>query len=175
MMKYLLSFLLCLLVWPSLVVANDDFYRLGVGDQIRIQVYDEPELSFETRVSDNGNIDYPFLGRIRLKGKTLEEVKTTIHDGLLDGYLINPNVSVSILEYRPFFVNGQVMKPGSYPYHPGLTVNKAITIAGGFTERASKTNLFISSSDDPEAKPTKATLLSKLQPGDILTVAESFF
>lgn len=105
MMKYLLSFLLCLLVWPSLAVANDDFYRLGVGDQIRIQVYDEPELSFETRVSDNGNIDYPFLGRIRLKGKTLEEVKTTIHDGLLDGYLINPNVSVSILEYRPFFVN----------------------------------------------------------------------
>lgn len=73
-----------------------------------------------------------------LEGKTLEEVKTTIHDGLLDGYLINPNVSVSILEYRPFFVNGQVMKPGSYPYHPGLTVNKAITIAGGFTERASK-------------------------------------
>ncbi|MCX9562662.1 polysaccharide biosynthesis/export family protein, partial [Vibrio cholerae] len=56
-MKYLLSFLLCLLVWPSLAVANDDFYRLGVGDQIRIQVYDEPELSFETRVSDNGNID----------------------------------------------------------------------------------------------------------------------
>lgn len=61
MMKYLLSFLLCLLVWPSLAVANDDFYRLGVGDQIRIQVYDEPELSFETRVSDNGNIDYPSL------------------------------------------------------------------------------------------------------------------
>ncbi|MEF2484354.1 exopolysaccharide export protein VpsN [Vibrio mimicus] len=174
-MKYLFSFLLCLLLLPSLAFANDDFYRLGVGDQIRIQVYDEPELSFETRVSDNGVIDYPFLGRIRLKGKTLEEVKISIHDGLLDGYLINPNVSVSILEYRPFFVNGQVMKPGSYPYHPGLTVNKAVTIAGGFTERASKTNLFISSSDAPEAKPVKATLLSKLQPGDILTVAESFF
>lgn len=175
MMKYLLFLVLSLLAWSSLAANNDDFYRLGVGDQIRIQVYDEPELSFEARVSDNGNIDYPFLGRIRLKGKTLEEVKSTIHEGLLDGYLLNPNVSVSILEYRPFFVNGQVMKPGSYSYHPGLTVNKAITIAGGFTERASKTDLFISSSDDPQAKPAKATLLSKLEPGDILTVSESFF
>ncbi|MFG0605987.1 exopolysaccharide export protein VpsN [Vibrio mimicus] len=175
MMKSLFSLLLCLLLLPSLAIANDDFYRLGVGDQIRIQVYDEPELSVETRVSDNGTIDYPFLGKIRLKGKTLEEVKVAIHDGLLDGYLINPNVSVSILEYRPFFVNGQVMKPGSYPYYPGLTVNQAITIAGGFTERASKTNLQISSSDDPQAKPVKVTLFSKLQPGDILTVAESFF
>ncbi|ENM5827454.1 exopolysaccharide export protein VpsN [Vibrio metoecus] len=174
-MKYLFSFLLSLLLLPSFAMANDDFYRLGVGDQIRIQVYDEPELSFETRVSDNGNIDYPFLGKIRLKGKTLEEVKIAIHDGLQDGYLINPNVSVSILEYRPFFVNGQVMKPGSYPFHPGLSVNQAITIAGGFTERASKTSLFVSSSDDPEAKQLKVTLLSKLQPGDILTVAESFF
>ncbi|QIL86100.1 polysaccharide export protein [Vibrio sp. HDW18] len=173
-MKSLFSFVLCLLL-PVLAIANDGFYRLGVGDQIRIQVYDEPELSFETRVSDNGTLDYPFLGKINLKGQTLEQVKTEIHDGLQDGYLLNPNVSVSILEYRPFFVNGQVMKPGSYPYHPGLTVNQAITIAGGFTERASKTNLFIANNDDLEAKPLKVTLLSKLQPGDILTVSESFF
>ena len=172
-MKYFLVILLSCLSWSTL--ANESFYKLGVGDQIRIQVYDEPELSIETRVGDSGNIDYPFLGRIKLKGKTIEEVKTVIHNGLIDGYLVNPNVFVSIVEYRPYFINGQVKISGSYPYHPGLTVNKAITIAGGFTKRASKTKIYISSSDAPEAKPVKVTLLHKIQPGDILTVEESFF
>ncbi|MBF4323294.1 polysaccharide biosynthesis/export family protein [Vibrio anguillarum] len=156
-------------------MANQSFYKLGVGDQIRIQVYDEPELSLETRVSDSGTIDYPFLGRIKLKGKTTEEVKAAIHDGLLDGYLINPNVFVSVVMYRPYFINGQVKTSGSYPYYPGLTVNKAITIAGGFTERASKTKIYISSSDEPSAQPVKVNLLDKIQPGDIITVEESFF
>ncbi|MDF9400686.1 exopolysaccharide export protein VpsN [Vibrio sp. 1180_3] len=172
-MKYFLAIILSCFSLSTL--ANENLYKLGVGDQIKIQVYDEPELSMETRVSDSGNIDYPFLGRIKLKGKTIEEVKTAIHDGLLEDYLVNPNVFVSVIEYRPYFINGEVDKSGSYPYHPGLTVNKAITIAGGFTERASKTNIYISSSDDPSAKPVKVTLLHKIQPGDILTIEESFF
>lgn len=156
-------------------LASETLYKLGVGDQIKIQVYNEPELSMEIRISDSGHIDYPFLGQIKLKDKTIEEVKVDIHDGLLDGYLVNPNVFISVIEYRPYYINGEVENSGSYPYNPGLTVNKAITIAGGFTERASKKNIYISSSDDPNIKATKVTLLHKIQPGDILTIEESFF
>ncbi|HAS6347410.1 TPA: polysaccharide export protein [Vibrio vulnificus] len=172
-MKYFLLFFLALFSLQTL--ADDSHYKLGVGDLIRIQVYDEPELSLETRISDSGSLDYPFLGRIALKGKSIEQVKTAIHNGLLDGYLVNPNVFVSVVEYRPFFVNGEVKKAGGYPYTPGLTVNKAITIAGGFTERASKTNIFIVPSDNPSARPVKVALLDKIQPGDILTIEQSFF
>ena len=172
-MKSLFSILLLCVSFQAL--ASDELYRLGVGDLIKVQVYDEPELSLETRVSDSGSIDYPVLGSIALKGRTLREVKQSIHDGLLDGYLVNPNVYVSVVEYRPYFINGEVITSGGYPFHPGLTVNKAITIAGGFTERASKSKIFVSSSDEPDSKPTRVSLLHRIQPGDIITVEESFF
>lgn len=171
-MKYLI--ILLVLLFSTNVLATLGLYRLGVGDLIKIQVYDEPELYLESKISDSGYVDYPFLGRIKLKDKTLEQVKQSILDGLLDGYLVNPNVYVSIVEYRPYFINGEVKLSGSYPFLPGLTVNKAITIAGGFTERASKSNIFVSSVD-PDTKPKRVNLANKIQPGDIITVEESFF
>lgn len=172
-MKYILSIFLFLF---SLQANSSELtYKLGIGDLIKIQVYDEPELSMETRVGDSGYINYPFLGRIKLRGLTLDEVKDSIHDGLSQGYLVNPNVFVSVVEYRPYFINGEVENSGGYPYQPGLTVNKVIALAGGFTERASKSSIYVSSSDNPSLAPKKVTLLHKIQPGDIITVEQSFF
>jgi protein involved in polysaccharide export with SLBB domain len=82
---------------------------------------------------------------------------------------------VSIDEYRNFFVNGQVEKPGGYPYSPGLTVRKAISIAGGFKERAARDKISIIRDDDSTQTPKKVDQNAIVFPGDILTVEESFF
>ena len=151
-------------------------YRLGSGDVISVTVLGEEELKRERiRLSDAATISYPVLGEIRLAGKTVGELEQLIRDGLAGRYLLNPQVNVSIIEYRNFFVNGQVMKSGGYPYMPGLTVRKAITLAGGFTERASREKIFIIREDDPKQLASRVDQNAQVYPGDILTVEESFF
>ena len=113
-------------------------YKLAAGDVISIRVFGEDDLSREKiRLSDAGTIPYPALGELKALGLTIGELERTITQGLKAGYLVNPRVSVQIDEYRPFFINGMVERPGSYPFQPGLTVLKASSLAGGFKERAS--------------------------------------
>ena len=152
-----------------------DRYLLDTGDTINISVFGEPELSKQTLLSDSGNITYPFLGEISVRGLTVVELEKAIHDGLKGDYLINPNVSVAIVQYRPFFIDGEVKKDGAYPYQPGLTVAKAVTLAGGFTERASKSKIYLIQSDDPSQTANLVKLNAKVGPGDIITVKQSFF
>ena len=93
---------------------------------------------------------------------------------MLDGYLKKPNVTVTITEYRPFYINGEVEKPGSYPYKKNLTVEKAVALAGGFTERASRNTISLVSEKDKRF--VKSVVLNdKINPGDVITISESFF
>lgn len=149
-------------------------YQLGSGDTIKITVYGEEELSLETRLSDAGTISYPFLGELEVLDLTTSQLSTKIAAGLVDGYLIDPNVNVTVLGYREFFINGEVKKPGSYPYQPGLTLQKAVAIAGGFTERASKSKIFVLH-DNKTNDPIMVDLSQQIQPGDIITIEQSFF
>ena len=151
-------------------------YRLGSGDVITIQVLGEEDLKRERiRLSDAATISYPVLGEIRLAGKTVGELERLIRDGLKGRYLVNPQVTVTINEYRNFFINGQVERPGGYPFIPGLTVRKAVSLAGGFRERAAKDKIYVIRDDDPKQVPHRVDLNAMVQPGDILTVEESFF
>ena len=151
-------------------------YRLGAGDVITIQVLGEDDLKRDhIRLSDAATISYPILGELRLSGKTVGELERLIGDGLRGRYLVNPQVNVTINEYRSFYINGQVEKPGSYPYIPGLTVIKAISLAGGFRERASKEKIYIIREGDPKQKREQVGLNVPVEPGDILTIEESFF
>jgi len=151
-------------------------YRLGAGDVVTVQVLGEDDLKRERiRLSDAATISYPILGEIRLLGKTVGELETLIRDGLAGRYLLNPQVTVTINEYRNIYVNGQVEKPGGYPYIPGLNVLKAVSLAGGFKERASKRNIFVIREDDKTQKPQRVEMNTPIHPGDILTVEESFF
>lgn len=150
-------------------------YRLGTGDTISINVYDERELSVDkARLSDAGTISVPMLGEIKASGMTVSELESRVVEGLKK-YLINPRVTVSIEQYRDIFVNGQVHKPGGFPYQPGLTVRKAVAIAGGFKDRASKSHVAIIHEGDETHTPIKADLSTMVMPGDIITVEESFF
>lgn len=151
-------------------------YKLGVGDVISVQVIGEDDLKREKiRLSDAGTLSFPYLGEIRVRGMTVGELEDFITKGLKGRYLLNPQVTVTISEYRNFFVNGQVEKPGGYPYVPGLTVRKAISLAGGFKERASKEKINIIREDDVKGIPQRTTLEALIQPGDIITIEESFF
>lgn len=150
-------------------------FRLGAGDVINITVYGEEDLSRKNyRLPDSGQIMFPF-GEVRALGLSIAELETQIADGLRGGYLINPRVSVSIEEYRPFFINGQVAAPGAYPYKSGLTVRMAVSIAGGFKERASESKIFVVRETDPQHTQSKIGLDGEVFPGDAVTVEESFF
>jgi polysaccharide export outer membrane protein len=170
--------LLCftLVLFAVSVTAQDiSSYRLGTGDNITIQVFQEEDLSIETRISDTGNISYPLLGTIKASGLTISELEQKITQGLKGDYLINPRVNVSISEYRQFYVNGEVKSPGAFSYVPGLTVRKAISIAGGFAERADKKNIFILHENASQEESQRVTQDAKVKPGDIITVEQSFF
>ncbi|MFQ5661081.1 MAG: polysaccharide biosynthesis/export family protein [Gammaproteobacteria bacterium] len=170
--------LLSLLPVPGYSVESNSpksLYRLGTGDMVRIQVYDEEDLYLEAKVSDNGTISYPFLGELKVAGLSPAQLEKVITSRLKGDYLVNPKVSVDILEYRQFYVNGEVEEPGGFPFQPGITVRKAISVAGGFKERASKKKIYIIHDDNPQGKPVKISLDAQVRPGDIITVEESFF
>lgn len=150
-------------------------YKLGPGDRLSITVFNEKELSLEAKLTDAGTLSYPLLGEIRAQGMTIGKLQDYLTEQLRSGYLVNPQVYVTILEYRQFFVNGEVNKPGGFAYQPGLTVRKAISLAGGFTPRASYTKIFIIHEDDPMGQARPASLDTLLRPGDILTIEQSFF
>ena len=150
-------------------------YKLGVGDQIKVIVYGEPELSLDFVLSDAGTISYPFLGEIKVKGMTVSGLEALLAEQLKKGYLVSPKVNVRMLGYRQFFINGEVRSPGGYPFLPGLTVQKAIALAGGFTERAARSSISVIHDDDDSQTPREVELSSPIRPGDILLVDESFF
>lgn len=151
-------------------------YQLGSGDVISIVVFGEDDLKRgPIRLTDAGTISYPVLGELKVLGRTVGELEKIITDGLRGRYLVNPRVSVSVDQYRPYFIHGQVGASGAFPYQPGLTIRKAVSIAGGFKERASKEKIFIIRDKDKSAKPVKVELDTAVFPGDIITVEESFF
>lgn len=156
------------------VAASPD-YRLGVGDLIRIQVHGESDLTLETRLSEKGAITYPFLGELPVVGLSVNLLEERIRAGLSGDYLVDPDVQVIVVEYRPIYVNGQVRRPGGYPYVPGLTVRKAAAIAGGLTERASTSKLYLLRESEAGNKRFKVDMDAPLFPGDTLVVEEGLF
>jgi|TARA_Y100000310_G_scaffold244800_1_gene249677 polysaccharide export outer membrane protein len=150
-------------------------YQLGSGDRIQISVFGQEDLSMEVRLPDVGTINYPFLGEIKLVGLTAAQVEQLIYEGLLGDYLVNPSVSVAIVEYRPFFIDGEVKRPGGYAYQPGLSVNKAAALAGGYTERAARDKITIIRQKDGRTNEFTVTVSDMIQPGDIITINQRFF
>ncbi len=176
--RHLLTLLMSLLLVasaPSYAEA-DAQYRLAAGDVIRITVFGEKELSLEeVRLTDAGTFSYPFIGEVRANGKTARELEKSLTTSLKGDYLVDPRVTVSVLQYREFFISGEVAKPGGYPYQPGLTLRRAVALAGGLTERASENRITIIRDKDESRSPAKATLDTEVRPGDTITIDQGFF
>jgi polysaccharide export outer membrane protein len=150
-------------------------YRLAADDRVSITVFGEPDLSLEkVRIATNGTISIPLIGQIKVTGLTASQVEKKVAALLADGYLKKPGVTVSIAEYRLFYITGEVKNPGGYGYRDGLTVHKAVSLAGGFSERANKNKISITHEDsNDEVEGVK--LNDQVRPGDVINVKESFF
>lgn len=161
----------------SAAATLDDFntYRLGEGDTISIQVFDEPDLTLQTAVGASGSINYSYLGDIKVAGKSPVELERHIAGLLKNGYLVNPSVNITVTQYRPFYINGEVRSPGGYSYRPGLTLDRAIALAGGLTDRASTRKMFVTKANGDSSKEMKITMKFKVRPGDTITIREGFF
>ncbi|WP_395341886.1 polysaccharide biosynthesis/export family protein [Ningiella sp. W23] len=154
---------------------SEQQYKLSTDDVLSVAVFNEPDLDVnEAKISENGTISVPLLGQVAVKGLTVNEAETYLTELFLADYLKQPRVTVNIVEFRPFYINGEVDEPGSYPYRTGMTVQMAITIAGGFTERASRSAIYLLP-ENSETAPVRVELNAEVQPGDVITVEESFF
>ncbi len=158
-----------------LQTAHAEIYKLGAGDSIRINVFQEPDLSVEAKISNNGTIDYPLIGYLKIAGLSLADAEVLIERKLRGDYLIDPQISVSIIHHRPFFITGAVREPGSYEYQPGMTVRQAAAIAGDFTERASRGKIYIIKEGEGIESRRKIKLDEPIGPGDSINVKESLF
>jgi protein involved in polysaccharide export with SLBB domain len=150
-------------------------YRLGAGDKMRIIVFGEPDLSGEFFVDDGGSVDLPLIGDVQAGGATVSEFEQKVVARFSDGYLRDPKVSIEVLNYRPFFIIGEVKSGGEYPYKGGLTVQDAVAIAGGYSYRANERVAFIRrANSDQEIKADLAQRVA-IFPGDNVRIPERFF
>jgi len=174
MLRFISLLMLLVSLSPLSHAVDKQGYRIGSGDLLSINVFGEEDLSLDkVRVGTNGTVSFPLLGEIVVKKMTVAELESDLIRRFKDGYLKKPVVTVSVVEYRLFYVNGEVKKPGGYNFVNGLTVQKAVAIAGGFTERASKSSIILER--EFVDKKHKVGLNDEVNPGDIITVDESFF
>lgn len=150
-------------------------YTLGPGDRLRITVFGHEDLSGEFDVDGTGTIAPPLVGNIRAQGMTVRQVEKTIADRLSPDYLRNPNVSVEVMTYRPFYIYGEVNNPGSYPYVNGMTVVNAVAMAGGYTYRARQGSARLTRARDASKTPETVDRDTPVLPGDVIEVPERYF
>jgi polysaccharide export outer membrane protein len=170
------SMWVCLGFVTSQAVAQDTLdYKLGSGDKVRVTVFGHEDLSGEFEVDGSGHISLPLIRDMTAKGLTVKQLEQTIIDRLKPDYLKDPSVSVDVLNYRPFYIYGEVNNPGSYAYVNGMTVVNAIAMAGGFTYRAKKSRVEITRANDPSKTPKEGNPDTPVLPGDVIEVPERFF
>ena len=151
-------------------------YRIAAGDTVSIKVFGETDLSPRVKIDESGEIDFPLLGMLTVAGLTTRQLAEKILQALKGPYLVDPKVSVSISSYRPFYIDGQVRSPGSYSFEPGLTVRKAVALAGGLADHASTRKIFrLPEGGQDEVKRIRVGFDDAVMPGDTITVEESFF
>jgi protein involved in polysaccharide export with SLBB domain len=174
--SFLLSF--CLLAGSSYAAEDNQpraGYQIGSGDKLSVKVYDEAELSGEYRINGLGQFSMPYIGVVEAEGLTRSELGELIINKLKPDYLLNPRVSVEVLNFRPYYIIGEVKEPRSYAYVEGMTYLNAVAIAGGFTYRAKKKYVMVKRKESTEKKEIKLKLTEKVMPGDIIRVAERLF
>ncbi len=155
--------------------AGMNSYRLGSGDEIKVTVYGEPDLSGPFTVDGEGQITMSLIGQVEVGKMTLGEASNALQTKLKDGYLKDPKVAIELVKGRPYYILGEVNKPGEYPFSSGLTVMNAIASAGDFTYRADKGRILIKSVDSPNEREVELTPSTQVRPGDTIRIRERLF
>jgi polysaccharide export outer membrane protein len=150
-------------------------YLLGPGDKLRVVVYDQPSLTNLYEIDQSGDIAFPLIGDVHAGDATADEVAKRIEYRLAHGFMREPDVTVEIATYRPFFVLGEVTTPGQYAYVPGLTAENAVAVAGGFTDRANKRMVRLTRTVGGKLYEERVPVIEAIRPGDTVYVSESLF
>lgn len=150
-------------------------YTLGPGDQLSLIVLDEPQFTAIFTIAADGTLSLPWLGEVPANGRTVGQLRADIEARLKAGYIVNPGVSLQVTTCRPFFVLGEVNKPGQYPFVFGLSARAAIATAGGFSYRAKMSQIYVRHAGEEKEWTMPVTPASKIYPGDTIRVAESWF
>lgn len=150
-------------------------YTLGSSDRLRVNVFGHADLSGEFEIDGSGAISMPLIGQVIAEDLTTVQLEETIAARLADGYVLNPRVSAEVINYRPFYILGEVARPGEYPYTNGLTVQNAVAAAGGFTYRANRRVVFIKSRDSDREIAYDLAPGTVVRPGDTVRIGERIF
>lgn len=150
-------------------------YTLGTGDKLRVTVYGEPDLSGAFEVDSLGDVRLPLIGQVEAAGLTVSDFEQSVTSRLASGYLVNPRVNAEVVTYRPFFIMGEVNKPGQYAYVNGMSVVTAVALAGGYTYRADDSDVYIRRDGQTREVERPADATTKIYPGDTVRVDERFF
>lgn len=150
-----------------------DDYRLAPADRVRIAVFGEPALGGDFTLDGRGRIALPLVGEIAAQGLSAAQLQAAVAEALGQGYLNQPRVAAQILTYRPFYILGEVNRPGEYPYAAELTAMQAVATAQGFTYRANSRRLFVRRAGAAAEQPLSPD--ARILPGDTVRVAERYF
>lgn len=150
-------------------------YTLGSGDKLRVIVFGEDDLSGQFELDGNGSFSMPLIGQVNAAGLTVSQVEGEIASKLRQGYLRNPSVSVEVLNYRPFYIHGEVKSAGEYPYTNGLTLQNAVAKAGGYSYRANTKTVYIRRANETTERAYNLDQPVEVLPGDTIRVPERFF
>jgi len=150
-------------------------YRMGPGDQLRISVFGEAELTGQFVVGSQGTVSYPLIGDVRAAGLTIGEFSQALSEALRNGYVRQATVTVEVTNYRPFYILGEVSNPGTFPYSADLTVMNAVATAGGFTYRADEGRVFIKHANEQDEHAYRLNSATPVQPGDTVRIPERRF
>ena len=158
------------------VGGRDPDYRLGANDRVRIIVFGQPTLTGEYTLDGNGVLAFPLIGNVNAQGQTTGQLQQAIASRLDPDFLRNPSVSAEVITRRPFYVIGEVQKPGNYPYVTDMTALQAVAMAGGYTYRARTTQFYIKRLDtNGRMVKVPARPETKIRPGDTVEIKERYF
>jgi polysaccharide export outer membrane protein len=160
---------------PVAAMLDDGPYTLDSGDKLRVVVFGQDTLSNNYTVDAQGQVNLPLIGSVPARGTTTSQLSAAIASRLKQSFIRDPSVVVDVEIYRPFFVLGEVVFPGQYPYVPNMTVENAVAIAGGFTPRASKDKATVTRQVQGTAARYSLPLPMPVRPGDTITVSERWF
>ena len=152
--------------------ALTESYRLDSGDQLRITVFGQTNLTNTYLVDQSGYVTMPLISNVVARGRTTEELAVDVASRLRNGYLRDPDVSVEIAQYRPFFIMGEVNSAGQYSYVAGMTAQTAVAIAGGFTARAKQSTVIITRTLNGKVVTGSVPITAPIRPGDTIHVRE---
>lgn len=130
------------LLWTAGTAFADEAYLLGTQDKVKIDIYEFPNISGEFTIGASGEIGLPLVGAVPAAGRSTTTLAEELEDKLMkvEDVVGRPSIAIQVMEYRPFYITGNVERPGAYPYQPKLTVLKAVSMAGGMY-RPSDTSL----------------------------------